>query len=289
MQPPTDSATSRLAVSRWTALAAPPVFILGATRSGTTWLFDILTSHPEVAGVSESFLFVTPGLGSLFGPMHSSLEGVGVGRLLSREELLAEVRRFSERLLGRAIGPGHRFIVEKSGAHIWAAALIRDIFPDARFVNVVRDGRDVCVSVLAATASWAPGWKKSFGADLQQAALEWRTYVEVADECRDLLGESFLSISYEELHSDPFGGSRRLFDFCGIPVNDSMVKATVEATDFAANYTPNERGFRRGGRVGDWRQAFTSEDRLVFDRAAGPALIALGYERDNSWVGDDPD
>ncbi len=146
----------------------------------------------------------------------------------------------------------------------------------------------MCVSVLAATASWAPGWKKSFGADLEHAALEWRTYVDAADECRDLLGPGFVSISYEDIHSDPIGASRRLFELCGIPVNDATLKATVEATDFAANYTPNERGFRRGGRVGDWRQAFTPEDRMVFDRAAGPALIALGYEPDNSWV-HDPD
>ena len=140
-------------------------------RSGTTWLFDILTSHPQVAGVSESFLFLTPGLGSLLGPMHSSLEGVGVGRLLSGEELLAEVRTFSVRLLGRALGPGHRFIVERSAP---PGAALSSATSSPKPGSSISSATDVtaCVSVLAATALWAPGWKKSFGADLEHAALE---------------------------------------------------------------------------------------------------------------------
>ena len=97
----------------------------------------------------------------------------------------------------------------------------------------------------------------------------------------------FVSISYEDIHSDPIGASRRLFELCGIPVNDATLKATVEATDFAANYTPNERGFRRGGRVGDWRQAFTPEDRIGVRPGRGPGADRLGL-RTRQFVGPRP-
>src|SRR5437667_9309955 len=136
-------------------VAQAPIFVVGVSRSGTTWVYDILTAHPQVAGILESWLFSTVnGVGSLFSSAHWPHRSVGLGRLLNREALLEYVRDFVARLMQHALGPQHRYLVEKSPPHLYTISLISELFPKARFIHVIRDGRDVCVSIRAATLSW---------------------------------------------------------------------------------------------------------------------------------------
>src|SRR5215210_3852033 len=113
----TDSPLERPSGGSFRQLAADPIFVLGHPRSGTTWVYDILTFHPEVAGVLESWLF-TPGVGlaRLFGDelwaedrlqRHRETVGqvAGLAQLVTRQELADEVRRLAERLLARALEP----------------------------------------------------------------------------------------------------------------------------------------------------------------------------------------
>ena len=97
------------------------------------------------------------------------------------------------------------------------------------------------------------------------------------------LGERFMEIRYEDLQSAPFGAYRRLFDFCCIPYDQTLLDQVFEETDFEKNYEPGEGRFHRGGRVGDWRRELSFADALRFDRAAGDLLVAAGYARSRFW------
>lgn len=262
-------------------LAQGPIFIVGATRSGTTWVYDILTTHPQVAGVSESFMFSPVGLSGLFRPIHHG--DAGLGRLLSREELILEVRELASRLLARALGPEHRYLVEKSGSHAQVMSLIGEVFPTARFVHVLRDGRDVCVSVRASALTWAPGWGRTWARNMYSAAREWATIVSSARDHAADLGERFLEIRYEDIKRNPFEAYRRLFDFCGIPHDEVLLRHVFERTDFESNYRPREDAFHRRGQVGDWKTHFNLLDAWAFKRAAGRELIEHGYETTSRW------
>jgi hypothetical protein len=270
-------------------LASGPVFVVGCARSGTTWVLDIYGAHPEVAAISESWLFSpNAGVVSLLEEPHWSPDKrggpQGLARVLSKEEFLEELRAFLARVLGHALGDGQRFLVEKSPNHVWNIDKIAEVFPEARFVHVVRDGRDVTVSLLAAGASWAPHWKESSAGSVRQAAATWQRSVTQVAAAAGTLGDRYLEVRYEDLHADPASSYRRLFDFGGMPYDDGLLERVRQATDFDANFVANEAGFRRAGRTGDWRTRFSTADCLAFQLEAGPLLNELGYEPDDRWV-----
>jgi len=266
-------------------LKSDPIFVVGAARSGTTWVYDIFASHPEVAGAYETWLF-TPenGLGALFGSAHWPPRRSGLSRVLSRESLLAETRRFASQVLTHVLEEQHRFLVEKSPSHLYQMNLIHEIYPKARFVHVLRDGRDVAVSVRAAARSWVPQWGQTFGRSISTTALAWKHAIRKARKSGQALGDLFLEIRYEEIKSNPYTSYRTLFDFCGIPYDDTIMESIFQATDFETNYKAKETGFRRGGRVGDWKDHFSFIDSIRFNLAAGDVLIETGYETDRSWL-----
>ena len=266
-------------------LESGPIFVVGAARSGTTWVYDILTAHSQVAGAYETWLFtMNQGVGNLFGPAHYPPGHSGLGRSYPREQVVREVREFTARLLAQRLGPAHRFLVEKSPSHVMTMPLIQEIYPDARFVHVLRDGRDVCVSVRQAAKSWAPRWRESFGRSVYTSAWAWKQTIRRTLRDGPGLGEALLEIRFEDLKADPIAGIARLFDHCRIPWERELLDQIATKTDFEANYRSSESDFRRGGRVGDWRSRFTLIDRLVFNLAAGATLIDTHYEANRRWV-----
>jgi protein-tyrosine sulfotransferase len=266
-------------------LDSGPIFVVGSARSGTTWVYDILTAHPVVAGAYETWLFTGKnGLGSLFNGAHWPKKPSGLGRLLSREDLVVHVREFATNVLSHAIQPEHRHLVEKSPSHVLVMPLIFELFPNGRFIHVIRDGRDVSVSVRAAAHSWVPAWRASFGASIRTSARAWRRDIRTARRDSTQLGMRYMEIRYEELRSAPQEGYARLFDFCGISYDQERLNRVIAATDFAGHFRPNERGFRRAGRIGDWKTHFNIKDRFIFNCMAGDLLIELGYERNHKWI-----
>jgi len=265
-------------------LVQEPIFIIGAARSGTTWVYDILTAHPEVAGVFESWLFTSNnGLKALFSSAHWPKKHSGLGNTLKRHELLEYTREMAKRVMSHAIEPKHRFLVEKSPSHIFSMTFISEIFPSSKFIHVLRDGRDVSVSVRAAADSWVRPWKDTFGRSIKTSARAWKHAVQRARNDGEKLGDRFFEIRYEEIHKNPSQAYSKLFHFCGIPFDEALLQSIWESTDFTKNYKPRETGFRRGGRIGDWRTRYSIIDSLMFNLEAGKFLVELGYEKNRRW------
>src|SRR3954462_9045030 len=142
-------------------IAIRPVFVVGVPRSGTTWIQRMLAMHPEAWGLLETYMFSRGrGLGGLLDSAPRLEEGdlalppPGLGRVFDRAELVGELRAIATRWLTHG-SDGARFVIEKSPWHLWDLDVIAEILPEARFVHVMRDGRDVAVSVIAARGSWA--------------------------------------------------------------------------------------------------------------------------------------
>lgn len=270
--------------SRFDQIKQDPIFIVGPARSGTTWVYDIIKAHPQVAGVYESWLF-TPhnGIGSMFSEAHWPINRSGLGNFIPREDVLQYNRELVIKIMSHAIQPEHHYLVEKSPNHIYAIPLIREIFPNARFICVIRDGRDVAVSVRAATKSWMKAWKNSFGHSIRFSALAWKSAIRKARKNAENLGDHYMEIRYEDIHSDPITTYQMIFDYCQIPYDKDILEDIFRATDFNQNYKAGETKFRRGGRVGDWKKSFSFIDKYIFKKNAGDMLIELGYEYDKSW------
>jgi hypothetical protein len=277
-------------------LAAPPIFVVGMHRSGTTWVFDMLASHPQVAGVFESGMFSTNlGLAPLFAADHwypdqdDRLESdrrffgasFRLNQLIDREELIRDARQLSGRWLGRALEPEHRYLVEKTPQHLATMPTIAELFPGAAFIHVIRDGRDMVVSRQAAARSW-PGLQ-SRSVNVGETAALWASGVTAAREAAESGGLRYTEIRYERMRSAPTDGLRELFEFCAIPADEELVARIRDQTSLSKQQRAEGDAFRRRGEIGEWRERFGLRDRLRFDRAAGSMLVELGYEASRSW------
>jgi Sulfotransferase family len=258
-------------------------------------MFEILESHPQAAGVFESWLFhETLGLGGLFSPLHWDPEITGqhereIGRplglkpLLERAELREDVRALASRWLAKALGPGDRYLIEKSPVHLHFASVLAEVFPSARFVEVVRDGRDAAVSALSASRAWNPSLvREGRPASVRDVARDWRVSIDAGERDGAAYSDRWLRIRFEDLRRDFASTIARTLAFCDMTLDGDLVERMRAATDLAKHKT-GESQFRRGGRVGDWRSRFTLRDARAFDRVAGDTLVALGYEQDRDW------
>ena len=272
-------------------LAAPPVFITGQARSGTSWTLDLFDRQPEVCAVFETWLltqthgvtavltqpqwhpeFRARRLGALGTPQ-------AVAQLVDYEQAAKDLGELVAGWLMRAVKPEHRYLVEKSPLDIPATATL---IPEARFVHVIRDGRDVALSVSAASRSWARSMGR-FG--LSQRAIEWRTTIGGIRSHREALGDRYWEIRFEDLNESFDDTVRGLFEFAGVPAGeDAIRRARAQTTLTSYSEGARRSGFRGGGGAGGWRERFSIRDAIAFDRSAGSMLIELGYEKDRSWV-----
>jgi hypothetical protein len=166
-------------------------------------------------------------------------------------------------------------LVEKTPSHVFHAVNILRRFPEARIVEVVRDGRDVCVSMQyrAMTVSWPP-------TDRGEQIRRWVDAVEFGMTARatpEAEGRWHV-VRFEDAKRDPRHEIAELFHFSDLPFDDALVDRVVATTDFTQlEYTGDGQLFRRG-EVGDWRTEFDASDRALFAQLAGATLVAAGYD-----------
>jgi len=199
---------------------------------------------------------------------------------------------------------------------------ISTVFPEARVIHVIRDGRDVAVSRMHHI--WNRERPVEEGGDLKPedrdkrdryrkegpedflasgesifteqrikgSAEVWNTNVTAAH--RDgpaMLGDRYIEVRYEDLLERPEEEARRLFEFLGAGGDEEVLRRCVEATDFEAlsgrkrGNEAYEMGFqkRRKGIAGDWKNVFTERDKAIYKETAGDLLIKLRYAEDDSW------
>ena len=133
-------------------------FVVGAPRSGTTWLQQLLLVHPLIATGGESHIFCE-GLPAIFDNFAYADETSHLSTWVAEDELLTAARAFCDAVFGAQLKgsrPGAEVILEKTPNHRLQAGLQAKIYPDARYVHIVRDGRDVA-------ASQHSMWKKQGG------------------------------------------------------------------------------------------------------------------------------
>src|SRR5262249_13054973 len=251
------------------------VFIVGAQRSGTTWLQRLLASHPSIAGGQESPLFsgyLAP-LGQRWQEEHPYRAGggrtIGLGCYLDEDEFVEELRGLVRRVLGRLLQakPGASLVVEKTPDHALHLPLLHRLFPDAAVLHLLRDGRDVVASMLhAKLTEWGRDWGPKSAAE---AAKRWVSYVRTIQNDLPLFARS-RTLRFEELSATPVEVLSGLFDFLGLPLPSDQVQAICRRWDFHAS-EPGEdslvvrggtqagsfepQGFQRDGRVGNGRES----------------------------------
>ncbi|MDX2163392.1 MAG: sulfotransferase [bacterium] len=270
-------------MSAWQQLQGPPIFVVGSPRSGTTWMRNIFRAHPQVAAPPELALFtIQNGVLGLLHKYHR--KNAGFSKVMTRDEMISVIRSVVITLYEKFITPEHVYFVEKTPNQIQWMTVMKEVFPEARFILIMRDGRDVSVSARAAAKGWGAESMSGYGSSIARTAQDWKYNMEVGLAAAEVLKDDVLIVRYEEIRHDPFTHYRKMFDFCGIPYDEALLQQIHATTDFDLNHKPNERAFHRGGRVGDWVTHFTFLDALIFNWVAGKMLIRTGYEKSRFWM-----
>ena len=265
----------------------PPFpFIVGCGRSGTTLLRLMLDAHPELAIPSESYFPLRadaawrhPDGGvdvSLFRWAIEPTEWFQRWRVAPErlDEAFNEHTRlrYAEAVrrsfAAYAAERGKPRFGNKTPIHVVRLDRLARMFPEAVFVHIVRDGRDVAASFL----------EVPFGPDrLDEAAVFWRNRVERGRASGRRIGpRRYREVSYEALVGDPERELRALAPFCGLDFDPAMLRSHERAT-------PDRWYHRRltepPSRGRDWRRQMSPDDVTAFEVLAGPSLRRLGYER----------
>ena len=176
------------------------IFIVGSPRSGTTMLQILLASHPQAASTVEQTLYqhyLAPWLDAWAGEVRNiSARGwkLGLPMLMREEEFHGVLRDFLGRAYAKvlALKPAATHIIDKHPGYSAQVRTIRRFLPRARFIHIVRDGRDVAASSVAVHA------KMGFGpGTVRGAAAKWKRFLLAAREAAEFAPD-YLEIRYEE-------------------------------------------------------------------------------------------
>lgn len=246
------------------------VFLVGAPRSGTTWLHQLLAVHPQVATSGESHV-LCEGFEALFANHADPDEHMNLSTWVSRPELLSLTRRFVDDLfltVRDRTRPDATHVLDKTPDHRPHAALLAELYPDGRFVHIIRDGRDMASS---AHSLWS-----GIGAEYRQLSDAARIWVDAITDIRaHLSGLRYHEVRYEDLVADPVANLGAVLDHVGLPHDPAYLSAAVEFGRAPINVRPSDA--RSGARK--WGTLDPEAARAVAT-VAGDLLVELGYATD---------
>ena len=255
-----------------------PIFIIGAPRSGTTFLGSCFAVLPEISYHFEPVgtKFAARNIYEGFWDFNRSKRFYKmVYAWLSRQHLDGDLR-FAEKT------PRNCFLVD----------FLAQAFPDSQFIHIIRDGRDAALSYCkkpwlqaaqAQSGKAEPGgyaygpyarfWVESdlvkkfeTTSDIHRCIWAWRRFTESAlASVAKLPGERYFELRYEDLVRNPADEANRLLNFLNIQndTSSSLFHAAV------AKANPSS--------VGNWQKELSAEQLKEIDAEAGELLRKLGY------------
>lgn len=273
-----------------------PVFVIGCPRSGTTLLTLMLSSHSRIAIPPETrFLLPVFRRRPSFGDLHVTANRRRLARALVKPkgtkfrhlgvdpEAVKKAVVQGPPTMGSAIGAVYRTYAAAQGKPRWGdkqpsyyrnVDLLRELWPDAQFVHLVRDGRDAVAS-LKRMRWWRQG---TVG-----AAATWVHAVDCARRAqRRLPDDAFLEIRYEDLVSAPREELERLCAFLGEEFEETMLEPHREAERLPPRQRDTWHSQTReavgASRVGTYVDQLTSAELALVEQVAGSRLGRLGYD-----------
>jgi len=275
----------------------PPLIVLGVRRSGTTLLRVMLDRNRSLAVPDESY-FVPQLARRHRGSVDPAAFLDDLRRLPTLVEWGLSVDAVAPRLrpgmtTGAAIAAVFEAYAAERGKERWGdktplymqyLPLLERTFPGARFVHLVRDGRDAALSFLSVPRGiMTEGW--GHPKDAAGFARLWRTEIESARALGRRVGpDRYLELRYEDLVRDPAAELARVCTFAGLQFEADMLDY-VGRSDSARK--PHQQRLNQPPTTGvrDWRTELDPAGAAAFEDAAGDVLRALGYE---TWSSGSP-
>jgi LPS sulfotransferase NodH len=208
------------------------VFIVGAPRSGTSWLNWMLTSHPSIVGGPESNFF-TLGFAELLKKYERSRKNnwphSGLHHYLNPEDLQTSILQFWDTVFSRHISekPEASILIEKTPKHGSYIPEILRLFPNAKFIHCLRNSEDCVASHLRATQTWSQdiGPKSTI-----KAAKLWKRRVSEINHAFSKLPEGNCIVTrYENLKENTEFELKEIFNWLGVEADKNSIHQISEA------------------------------------------------------------
>jgi len=267
-----------------------PIFVVGMPRSGTTLFSSMLNAHPDIAISPETHFYTRcrapearrpQAMGEVWTCLQQQpgfrdmaftdeerrriQERIQAGPAAPAEVLRAVETTYAERTEATAWG-------EKTPDHLPHVPTMLQDFPEAVVVAIVRDPRDVCLSLR--------GMPWNYDA-LPESALKWRRYARLTERFRRAHPNHVREVQYEALLADPEREIRRVLDWMGAPF-DSSVLAFHRREDGPAD--PEREPWKKKAHQSidpenkeKWRDRMTPGERVVVEAIAGPMMTEKHY------------
>ncbi|PEN15316.1 hypothetical protein CRI94_03290 [Longibacter salinarum] len=267
-------------------MPASPVFVVGMPRSGTTLFSAMLDAHADISIAPETHFFTKCDVANRSPSAEAKAEAIrflqaesGVQDMhLSAEEwqqirdaagdapadiLRVLLQTYAARKAARVWG-------EKTPDHLAHIDTIRTHFPQAVFIAITRDPRDVYLSQQPMP------WNRD---TIIETAWTWRRYAEQIDTYRSALGGHFHDLRYEDLLRHPEDELRKVCSFLRLPFDPGMLSFHENAED-ALSAEPWKKNTRRPvdpSNTQKWKDRLPPARRWVIQRVAREQMHDYGY------------
>lgn len=275
-----------------------PIFVVGAPRSGTTLLAAMLAAHSRLSCGPETRFFhflakTDPAYLLASWPENAVdflysivlIEPVPDHYGVSREEIYAYLAdqqpgvqailmALTKQLMHRA---SKQRWVEKSPEHLRVIGEVREYFPKAPIIRILRDPRDVALSLIR--TPWAPQ-------DYLDALMYWRKYDDQSQSFFQT-DENCFSLHYEDLVLDPQRELRQLCAFIGEGFEVEMLNTTAAAARVATAGEPWKNHVYQPideSRTQVWKRELDMDQNRISESLVGDRLAAYGYDCVTPWA-----
>lgn len=284
-----------------------PIIIVGAGRTGSTFFHHMLSEHPHLAWLPGRICARFPERLELSRLFMKGLDYPVVGELLRRriqpgesypfwehhckgfsapyrDLVAADVTNKTKNNLQRTMA---RILTEKRNRLLlkitgWPRiGFLSEVFEDARFIHVMRDGRAVANSMLnvyfwkgwKGPQNWGWGelspaqekeWNEYGQSFVVLAAIQWKILMDAMEKAKNTVSsERFLEIRYENLCSDPVGQFQKVAQFCELEWTDAFERQLKK-------YQPKNTNDR-------FKYDLTAKQQSDLEEVLGNHLMRYGY------------
>jgi len=276
-------------------LSCVPFFIIGSGRSGNTLLRSILSGSSDISIPPESYripfaikkfhIFSNRDWKEVVSEVLSEFENckefytweINLADVHNRLENIAESKRTLSNIFDELFSnyaekhsPGFKIWGDKTPMNTLYLNWIGEVFPQSKFIHIIRDGRDVASSYL----------KMERYETILDAANRWTNSIDLAQAFGSKIKENYLEIRYEDLVTNPDKSIKKVCDFLDVMYNSDMLDHTSQVGKLGDTDKPHHANLSKpisSESIGKWKHNLSEDDQESITKLLHKPLHRLGY------------